>query len=133
VGAVHAGWKGAALGIAAKMVDILRGRFSCHSEDIMAAIGPAIGPCCYEVGTPVFEAFSARPHAEGVFRKRAEEGRWMLDLWLASRLQLMDKGIPGDNIMTAAACTACRRDLFFSHRAAQGQDEGRQLSIIMIN
>jgi YfiH family protein len=132
-GAVHAGWRGTALGIAAKMIDIFHRCFSSRSEDITVLIGPAIGPCCYEVDAPVFEAFAARPEAAGVFRKRAGEERWMFDLWLANRLQLMDKGISGNNILTAAACTSCRRDLFFSHRAARGQDEGRQLSIIMIN
>jgi len=132
-GAVHAGWRGTALGIAAKMVGILCGRFSSRREDIAALIGPAIGPCCYEVDAPVHDALAARPWAAAVFRKQTERERWMFDLWGANRRQLIEAGLPGGNVLTADRCTACTRDLFFSHRAAQGKEEGRQLSFIMMH
>jgi YfiH family protein len=131
-GAVHAGWRGTALGIAAKMVGILCGRFSSRREDITALIGPAIGPCCYEVDAPVHDALAACPWAADVFRKQRGRERWMFDLWGANRLQLIEAGLSGGNIFTADRCTACNRDQFFSHRAAQGKDEGRQLSFIMM-
>lgn len=133
VGAVHAGWRGTALGIAAKMVGVLCGRFSSRREDITALIGPAIGPCCYEVDAPVHDAFADRPWAADVFRKQRNRERWMFDLWGANRLQLIEAGLYGGNVLTADRCTACNRDQFFSHRAAQGQDEGRQLSLIMMH
>jgi len=133
-GAAHAGWRGTALGIAAKMIDIFRRSFSSRRADIMVLVGPAIGPCCYEVDAPVFEAFAARTKVERFFYKLANKERWMFDILLANRLQLTEAGIPANNIILAAAmCTSCNRELFFSHRAAQGKDEGRQLSIIMIN
>jgi len=132
-GAVHAGWRGTALGIAAKMIDILLRRFASQREDIIVLIGPAIASCCYEVDAPVYEAFAGRTKTERFFRKCRGKERWMFDISLANRVQLREAGIPANNIMAAAMCTACRRELFYSHRAAQGKDEGRQLSIIMIN
>ncbi len=132
-GAAHAGWRGTALGIAAKMIDIFLRRFASQREDIIVLIGPAIAACCYEVDAPVYEAFAGRTKTERFFRKRRGKERWMFDISLANRVQLREAGIPANNIMTAAMCTACRRELFYSHRAAQGKDEGRQLSIIMIN
>jgi polyphenol oxidase len=132
IGAVHAGWRGTALGIAAKMAGIFLNRFLSRSEDIMVFIGPAIGPCCYEVDFPVFEVFSAIKGIEKFFQKRERGDRWAFDLVHANRFQLIKKGIPADNIYVADICTSCRQDLFYSHRAAKGHKEGRQLSFIML-
>ncbi|MBW6484913.1 MAG: peptidoglycan editing factor PgeF [Syntrophobacterales bacterium] len=132
-GAAHAGWRGTALGIAAKMIDIFLRRFASQREDIIVLVGPAIASCCYEVDAPVYEAFAGRTKTERFFRKRRGKERWMFDISLANRVQLREAGIPANNIMTSAMCTACRRELFFSHRAARGKDEGRQLTLIMIN
>jgi polyphenol oxidase len=132
IGAVHAGWRGTALGIAAKMAGIFLNRFLSRSEDIMVFIGPAIGPCCYEVDSPVFEVFSAIKGIEKFFQKRERGDRWAFDLAHANRFQLINAGIPADNIFVANICTSCRRDLFYSHRAAKGQREGRQLNFIML-
>lgn len=131
-GAVHAGWRGTALKIAAKMAGIFSERFSSRNEDIMVFIGPAIGPCCYEVDSPVFEAFSAIKGMERFFYKLERKDRWNFDLLNANRFQLIEEGVPGDNIWVADICTSCRQDLFYSHRAAKGRKEGRQLSFIML-
>lgn len=131
IGAAHAGWRGTALGIAARMVATLTERFSSRPDDILAVIGPAIGPCCYEVDIPVFEAFSAMPGAVQFLRPCREKGRWMLDLALANRLQIREAGVPSGNVYTSGLCTACRQDLFFSHRAGGGRT-GRQISLIML-
>jgi YfiH family protein len=64
IGAAHAGWRGTALGIAARMVATFKDRFSSRPEDILVVIGPAIGPCCYEVDAPVLAAFSALPDTD---------------------------------------------------------------------
>ena len=132
IGAAHAGWRGTALGIAARMVTTLTERFSSRPEDILAVIGPAIGPCCYQVDTPVFDAFSAMPGADLFLRPCPEKGRWMVDLALANRLQILAAGVPSKNIYISGLCTACRQDLFFSHRAAGGR-AGRQISLIMLS
>jgi len=131
IGAAHAGWRGTALGIAARMVETLAGRFSSHRKDLLALIGPAIGPCCYQVDAPVFEAFSAMPGADLFLCPCPERGRWMLDLALANRLQIREAGVPSENIYASGFCTSCRQDLFFSHRAGGGV-AGRQINIIML-
>jgi YfiH family protein len=133
IGAVHAGWRGTALRIASKMVDMFSERFSSRREDIMVFIGPAIGPCCYEVDSPVFEAFSADRDRDGFFHRLDKKDRWGFDLLNANRLQLMKAGIPEDHVQGADICTSCWQDLFYSHRAAKGRKEGRQLNFIMLN
>jgi polyphenol oxidase len=131
IGAAHAGWRGTARGIAAAMVETLAGRFSSRREDLLAVIGPAIGPCCYQVDAPVFAAFSAMPGASLFFRPCREKDRWMVDLALANRLQIREAGVPSENIYTSGLCTSCRQDLFFSHRAGGGR-VGRQINLLML-
>ncbi len=93
IGAAHAGWRGTALGMAAKMVDAFVGGFASRPEDILAVVGPAVGPCCYQVDAPVHAALgSAMPVRIAFCGPAAEEGRWMLDLALANRLQIAGAG-----------------------------------------
>ena len=132
IGAAHAGWRGTALKIAAKMVGVFSDRFSSRREDILVFIGPAIGPCCYEVDVPVFEQFSTIKGMERFFYKLEKRDRWTFDLSSANRFQLTEGGVPQENIRVAGLCTSCRRDLFYSHRAATGRKEGRQLNFIML-
>lgn len=131
IGAVHAGWKGTALKIAEKTADTFIRRFGSSPGDILALIGPAIGPCCYEVDSPVFEALAGHPRQESFLARIPDRQRWMLDLPLANRSQLLGRGIPSENIHSSGLCTSCRQDLFFSHRRERGQT-GRQLSFIML-
>ncbi|PKN60707.1 MAG: peptidoglycan editing factor PgeF [Deltaproteobacteria bacterium HGW-Deltaproteobacteria-11] len=131
IGAVHAGWRGTALQIVEKAVGEMVQRFGARPSDLFAAIGPAIGPCCYEVDAGVYHAMSNHPERDSFFHARREEGKWMLDLFLANRQQLLRSGLPPERIRTADHCTACHPELFFSHRA-QGGYTGRQLNFIMI-
>jgi polyphenol oxidase len=131
VAAVHAGWRGTALGIAGKAVRLFRERFSSRPEDLWAAIGPSIGPCCYEVDEKVYREFTNYPEDENPFKTTAKKDRWMLDLILANRRQLEEAGIPAAQISAAELCTSCRQDTFFSHRS-EGETTGRQLNFIMI-
>ena len=131
IGVAHAGWRGTALRIASKMVDLFERRFSSRLEDIVIAIGPAIGVCCYQVDAPVYAAFASRPGVDHFLHSCPEEGKWMLDLASANRFELMERGIPAGNILSAGHCTACRRELFFSHRASLGCT-GRQVNFIMV-
>ena len=98
IGVAHAGWRGTALAIAAKLVDALVAGFGCRTEDLIAAIGPAIGPCCYQVDEPVFDAMKTHKGRESFLSPGRERGKWMLDLSLANRLQIIGKGIPERNI-----------------------------------
>ncbi len=131
IGAAHAGWRGTALGIAGKMAETLAAGFSVRPCDLTVRIGPAIGPCCYQVDAPVFAAFSAMAGADLFLSPCAEEGRFMCDLVLANRLQLQAAGVPSENIDSAGLCTACRPDLFFSHRGQKGS-AGRMINLIMV-
>jgi YfiH family protein len=131
VAAVHAGWRGTALGIAGKAVRIFQERFDSVPEDLWAAIGPSIGPCCYEVDEKVYREFMNYPEANYPLTVAEKKDRWMLDLILANRQQLEAAGIPAAQISAAELCTSCRRDTFFSHRG-EGETTGRQLNFIMI-
>ena len=131
IGVAHAGWRGTSLCIASRMVDLFEKHFSSRVENILTAIGPAIGVCCYQVDAPVYAAFSSRPGADSFLHPCREEGKWMLDLASANRIELMERGVPAGNILSAGYCTACRQDLFFSHRASLGC-AGRQINVLML-
>lgn len=131
VGAVHAGWKGTVLGIAAKAAGVFMETFSSEPEDILAIIGPAIGPCCYEVDEVVFHRFDNTREGRIALTGGRKKGKWWLDLSAANRSQLQGVGIPRGNIFSAGICTSCRQDTFFSHRGEAG-NTGRQLNFIVL-
>jgi YfiH family protein len=129
IAAVHAGWRGLWRGVVQRAVRTMIEAFESSPGDILAGIGPGIGPCCYEVGTDVVSLFqnsSGSPHQ--FIQER--EGRMYLDLSCAAQLELSQVGIPPENIETIPLCTACRADLFFSYR--RDGKPGRQLSFIML-
>jgi polyphenol oxidase len=123
VAAVHAGWRGSAVRAAGAAVAALRDAFGSRPADIVAGIGPAIGPCCYVVGQDVVEAFADRPDL-------FSNGR--LDLWEANRQALVEAGVPSEQIEVAGVCTQCESERFFSHRANDGQPAGRFAALIRI-
>lgn len=131
VAALHAGWKGTAAGICRKGVDAFIGLFDSNPQDILAAVGPAIGPCCYEVDTPVAEAFRKAGAAWDEVSTIKDVARWQLDLAGANALQLALAGIPERNIETAGQCVSCAPELFFSYRRDKGET-GRQMGFIML-
>lgn len=116
VAAVHSGWKGTVARIGAKAVRLMAERFGSRASDIIAGIGPSIGPCCYEVGHEVESAFG--PDAPLGHRKA--NGRAHLDLWEANRRILLESGVPDAKIEIARLCTRCNADLFFSERHHPG-------------
>jgi hypothetical protein len=130
VGAVHAGWRSTVKKIVQKAINRMSEEFGSEPSRMIAAIGPAIGPECYEVDDPVMgpvrEAFS---FWEEVTAPRGNE-RWSLDLVKANRTELMQIGLLDKNIHSAGMCTSCRKDLFYSYRA-EGRT-GRMLSVIML-
>jgi YfiH family protein len=130
VAAVHAGWRSTVRKIVDKTVVSMGVEFGSCPQRIIAAIGPAIGPECYEVDEPVMaqirEAFSSWQEI-AVPRGNAH---WGLDLVKANVRELLKMGLLEQNIHALGFCTSCRRDLFYSFRA-EGRT-GRMLSIIMI-
>ncbi len=117
IGLLHAGWKGTTAQIAGKSVRQMQERFGCEPENILAAIGPSIGPCCYEVREDfVKEVSRAWPQAVSFIRHDGH--RYHADLWELNRQQLLDAGVR--QIELSGICTACHRDEFYSHRGDGG-------------
>lgn len=130
VAALHAGWKGTAGQICKKGVETLVEMFDSHPRHILAAVGPGIGPCCYEVDAPVREAFAKSSDWEFIATEISKE-RWGLDLAAANHRQLLAAGLAEENITLAGRCVSCEHDLFFSYRRDNG-DTGRQMGFIML-
>ena len=152
VAAVHAGWRGTLRRIVEKTIGRMTMQYGTKPCDLLAAIGPAIGGCCYEVGTEVAAAFQSQfaqaPEWFDELRTGDEPNplQWLnqfppghqpppknvrLDLRKANRAQLIDAGVSPANIFVSDLCTACRPDLLFSYRK-QGAESGRMLSAIGI-
>jgi YfiH family protein len=152
VAAVHAGWRGTLQRIVVKAVGHMQMQFGTKAADLLAAVGPAIGGCCYEVGTEVaiqFQSQFADAHEWfDEFRTGEEPNpvQWLnmmppghqpppknvlLDLRKANRAQLVEAGLRGQNIFVNEFCTACRRDLFFSYRK-EGASTGRLMAAVGI-
>ncbi len=119
-GIAHAGWQGTVKKAAAAAVQAMRERFGSRPEDILAGIGPSIGPDHYEVRADVIDAVKAAfgPAAEQLLTARAAD-RARLDLWTANRLALEEAGV--EQVETAGVCTACHLDDWYSHRREAGQ------------
>jgi YfiH family protein len=129
--ALHAGWKGTAGEIGRKGVEALVSMFGSRPGDILAAVGPGIGGCCYEVDAQVEEAFRKGGAGWDFFARETAPGQWGLDLPAANYRQLLAAGLPEANIETTPLCVSCEHDLFFSYRR-DGGDTGRQMGFIML-
>ncbi len=153
VAAFHAGWRGTLKRIVEHGIGRMRLEFGSKPEDLCAAIGPAIGPCCYGVGEEVEHEFRSQfRYADALFhevydsdpiRKKypmlfltqrapghSDLGPALhLDLQEANRRQLIDAGLPENSVEAVGKCTSCRTDLFFSYRA-KGGFTGRMLAVI---
>jgi YfiH family protein len=125
VAAAHAGWRGTAAGIARATTGALG-----PASQLVAAVGPSIGPCCYEVGPELVDAFREGGWVRGAddwFEQRA--GRWYLDLWQATHDQLVSAGVPAASISISRLCTFCHSDWFPSYRR-DGAGAGRLAGFI---
>ena len=152
VAAVHAGWRGTLQRIVVKAIGKMQMQFGSKPADLLAAIGPSIGGCCYEVGTEVASEFRSQFSNASDWFDELRTGdepnplQWLnmappghqpptknvlLDLRKANRAQLLDAGLLAQNIGVSGLCTACRRDLLFSYRKERGAT-GRLLSVIGI-
>jgi YfiH family protein len=125
--AVHAGWRGTAAGVVGAAIAVLCSRFGAAPGALRVALGPAIGPCCFEVGNEVVEALLASFPGAASCVVPGEKKR--IDLVEANRLQARAAGVPEDRIQSAGLCTMCRPDLLESHRGGRGQ-AGRMAGII---
>jgi YfiH family protein len=155
VAAFHAGWRGTVQRIVESGVGRMRLEFGSKPEDLVAAIGPGIGACCYAIGEEVLSAFESqfrygrelirevydsdpvRTKYPMLFLTQRAPGHSSmvpnlhLDLIEANRRQLLDAGVKPRSIHAMGGCTSCQPDLFFSHRASRGH-AGRMMSVIGI-
>lgn len=131
IAVVHAGWRGTAQGVAKKVVAKMTEIFACRREDIQAGLGPAIGPCCYEVDEPVEFAFRQRGLPWEIFAFLRRQGKWSLDLRKANAYLLGEAGVLKKNISLLNYCTACQPNLFFSYRREKGT-RGRHLNFVAL-
>lgn len=119
VAAVHAGWRGTVNSIAAEAVKKMAA-LGAKPENILVAIGPSIGPCCFEVGPEVQKEFTDRFGKKIPIVPSAREGHTMVDLWKANSLVLEECGVAAEHIFTAGVCTFCNHDDYYSHRYTNG-------------
>ncbi len=137
VGAFHAGWRGTAARIVEHGVAAMAREFGSRPEDLLAAVGPSIGACCYTVGEEVRERFTAEfGYGEELFRTVGAVGapQMRVDLWEANRRQLLGAGLSAERVTVVGECTGCSRDeqgerRYFSHRMEAGRT-GRMLNVI---
>lgn len=153
VAAVHAGWRGTVQRIAEKALGIMRSEFGTRPQDVLAAIGPGIQQCCYEVGDEVRSQFESQfSYADELFREIRHSDvvrekypllfmnmrapghgdlciKIHLDLREANRRQLLSAGVPKKQITALEYCTACDIRQFFSHRGEKGRT-GRMMAVI---
>ena len=127
VAASHSGWRGTVGKIGSITVRQLQEQFGCDPSDLYALIGPSICADCYEVDEPVIskvrEAYDQK-YWNRLFTQTAKQkstGHYQFDLWEANRINLLEAGVPDEQITVTNLCTCCNPQLIFSHRASHGQ------------
>ena len=132
IGACHAGWRGTVMDIAGKTVNAMLSLSNGNPKNIRAAIGPGIGPCCFETGSEVPQAVTALLGDAGIeCISRQDGGKFMVDLPSVNKLLLIRAGVPADNITVTSECTLCNNERYWSHRHTDGR-RGSQASLIML-
>jgi hypothetical protein len=132
--AVHAGWRGTAAGVARAAIELMVGELGTRPADLIVAIGPSIGACCYTVGAELIDAFRGAGATEAQLARwfsRAANGDLRLDLWTANRDQLLAAGVAEERIFSSRLCTQTCSDTFDSYRAA-GANAGRMAALVKV-
>lgn len=129
VAAVHAGWRGTAQNAVGVAVRALHDAYGADPGRMIAAVGPSIRGCCYEVGQEVADAMQVQPEPSACLTARGD--RWMLDVQEANRQQLVTAGLQPANVHVSGLCTHCQEDLFFSYRR-DGAQSGRLMGAIAL-
>lgn len=121
IGLAHAGWRGTVGEIGPKMIEIWTDQEKIDRDTIEVAIGPSIGPCCFEVHEDVAEAFMQKflEHIDIV--EKLESGKYKINLWEYNRQLLIEAGVQPEKIYMSQICTCCGHETFYSHRYTQGK------------
>ena len=134
IGLIHAGWQGTVGLLAQKTVYQMQSYWGCKAQDIISAIGPSIGPCCYQVGPEVISRVrKAYPKEDHLIRSISDTGKGYFNLWQANKIQLLNCGILEKNIEVARLCTYCHSDIFFSSRKDKGHTGRFSIGIMLKN
>lgn len=133
VAAVHAGWRGTALGIAARAAEQMVGDYGSSAGDILAAIGPGISKCCFETHRDVPDGLRSRlgREADDFIAPLPDGKKFMVDIKGVNGRWLEKTGLSSDHIAISSACTACDLDTFWSHRILGGA-RGSMAAMIQI-
>lgn len=131
IGAVHAGWRGLASGVIGKSLELASAKMGILPSDVRCAIGPAIGPDCYEVGLDVIEALAKTGHDISRIARAVGHEKWLLNVCACAVAELERSGVPSSQIDVAGICTHCDADRFHSYRRVPNV-RGRQVSFILI-
>lgn len=125
VSAVHSGWRGTVKGISKKAIDIMKGEFGSSPKDILVAVGPSIGPCCFEFSKVDAHIFPEK------YQKDIGDNKVLIDLWNMNKDILLDAGILEKNMDMSDVCTVCNSDKYYSYRTHRDKT-GRQGAVIML-
>ena len=131
IGAVHAGWRGCAAGIVEKTVQAMTETYDSNPAELLAAVGPCIGQCCFETDGDVPAAMRAALGNDAEPYLEVRGPKWHVDLAGLNRQWLLRAGLSPEHIDTCGLCTACRPDLFWSHRK-MGNTRGAQSAMISL-
>ena len=129
IGAVHAGWRGVAAGLVAKTALKMHDTFGTEPEDLLCALGPAIGPCCFETDDDVPAAMHDALGAQADPFLTRRGAKWHIDLKAINAHWLKSLGVR--HIDICPHCTACRQDLYWSHRKV-GNARGAQIALLAL-
>ncbi len=125
IGAVHSGWRGSVKGICQKAVCLMQKTYDCDPRNIVAAIGPSIGPCCFEVDEDTAIYFDDK------YKIKKSNEKFNINLWQYNKDKLTESGVLSKNIDISRVCTICNSDRFYSYRTHRNQT-GRQVAAIML-
>jgi YfiH family protein len=131
VAVVHAGWRGTVADVAGAAVRAMTAHHGSRPADLLAFLGPAIGPCCYEVGPEVASAWRGRLGDEPDPALTPTGARWTFDLPAANALLLLRAGLASTHLEQSGVCTRCAGEAWFSHRG-QGPTTGRFGAVIAL-
>ncbi len=131
VAAIHSGWKGTIQKIAQRTIKLMQQKFGTNPQNIIAGIGPSIGPDVYEIGAEVVEKFTAEFDQNQIIKPIQDSGKAFLNLWEANKQILIRADVPESQIEIAEMCTYSHPELFYSARR-DGVKCGRLASGIMI-